>query len=484
MFTRRTMVIILTIIILFSGVQIVHAVETPSSGAIILEEIMGYLHHYHLDKPEVKKLVDGAIKGIIEVLDDPYTDYFSPEKLDDFERVMDSKLFGIGVELMPVGKYTIVTRVFPFSPAEEAGIMVGDVIVEVNGQDLGDLELTEIVKKIQGPIDTTVEITVERAGKGPINFELVRNDINIPTVNYNILKNNTGYIGISSFGSKTNVEFRKALNHLLAQGAKSLVIDLRDNGGGYFQSAVDIASCFLSPGSQVAVSMHAGNNTNTFVTSGEPLALGMNLAIVVNENTASASEVLAGALYEHGVAALVGTKTFGKSLVQVMIPLETGGALKITTHKLYLPSGLSLQGKGIVPNREVTIPGLQTISAYQVASGSEPQVEFDLEQKVVSVNGLKINYPFDPINQSAELYLPLRFTLEALGYNVKSKDGGIINIKGHGSKIDIKPGTGEKQVFMKNGISYICTGLLKKLGFDIKDNRSKIIICSNSQKGI
>lgn len=473
---RRVLLIILLVSLLLMGAQSTLAYDSPSEGAVVLEEIMDSLNQYHLEKPGVDELVNGAIKGMLDTVGDPFTEYFSAQELENFANSLEGNLFGIGVELRPGDPYPGVLRVIPLSPAEKAGIQPGDIIIAVDGADLKDLGFGKVIEKIRGPKGSLVKITVDRPGKGRVTFTVARGRINLPTVDYSLLDRQTGYIYIASFGSETAQEFKQALRDLSAQGMKSLVLDLRNNGGGYLQAAVDMVSKFLPPGSTVMSIVDKEGNRDTYVTSGNPVAAGIPVAIVVNENSASAAEVLAGALRDHGKAKLVGTQTYGKGVLQTVIPLVGGGALKVTTHRYYTPSGLSLDHSGLMPDRQVIIPELQVTAAWQVLNGGNWQVEFSTGDGIVRVNEREVEYTHMPLVEAGCLFLPLRFTLEAVGYRVESGEIGI-KISGYGDTLEVYPGSNkvrlndmekilEKPVKIIQGISYIPYHALKLLNLE------------------
>lgn len=486
---RYVLPVILAIILVFAGIQAAFAYDSISDGTLVLEEIMEYLTRYHLEEPEVDKLVNGAIKGMLDILGDPFTEYFSPEELEQFTRSLDGSLFGIGVELSPGVSYPGVLRVIPRSPAEKAGIKAGDLIVAVDGMDLKNLDLLEVVQKIRGPEGTSVKITVDRPGKGRINFIIIRKNVSIPTVEFRVFDSRVGYINVSFFGSKTADEFDKALHDLLSRGINCLVLDLRNNRGGYLQAAVDIASQFLPPGSPVVLTEDRKGNRKTYVTSGYPAALRMPVAVLVNNDTASAAEVLAGALRDHGLAMLVGGCTFGKGVLQTVIPLETGGALKVTTHRYFTPSGINLDGNGLIPDREILTPELQVAAALQVLKNNNIlELEFNIKDSKIRVNGQEIEYPFMPLVESGHLFLPLRLTLEALGYRVSPSEKGV-RISGFGDTMEVYPGSsnlrlnGEEKVLNRavlidRGVRYISYQALKLLTLEIERGSGKVYVRS------
>jgi len=484
---RRVLLIVLLISLLLSGVPAAGADDAAIEDLLLLEEMMGRLNQYHLDQPEPGQLMQGAINGMLGSMEDPYTEYFSPEELKEFANALDNDLFGIGVELRPGDYHPIVVRVIPSSPAKDAGIQAGDTIVAVDDASLKGLNFAEVVQIIRGPEGSKVKITVDRPGKGQKDFNVVRGHINIPTVDSSLLDDQTGYIYVGSFGSETANEFSSALGDLLAEDIKFLVLDLRNNGGGYLQAAVDMVSQFLSPGSAVVSIVDKDGNTDSYVTSGRPSATAVQTAIVVNESSASAAEVMAGAMRDHDRAVLVGTQTYGKGVMQTVIPLSNKGALKVTTHRYYTPSGTDLDGTGLIPDRRVLTPELQLVAAAQVLTGSNPLLEFALKDKIVRINNQEVEY-MGPMPQmkSESLFIPLRFSLEALGYEVFF-DLNCIRISGFGDTLEVYPDSGklilnkdEKElkdpVKTVEGVRYISLEALKLLKLNINTTPDNVSI--------
>lgn len=481
---RRVLLVILLTSLLLSSVQAANAYESPAEATFVLEEIMNRLNQYHLEKPGVDELVNGAIEGMLQTVGDPYTEYFSAEELNNFANSLDGDLFGIGVELRPGAHYPTVIKVIPFSPAEKAGIQAGDIVTSVDDLDLKDMKLSTVVEKIRGPQDSKVKIKVNRPGKGKMDFTVVRAKISLPTVDYSLLKKQTGYIYVSSFGSETVLEFENALDELFSQGIKSLILDLRNNGGGYLQTAVDMASAFLPSGSTVVSIEDKEGNKDEYFTSGSPKIKGIPVVIIVNENSASAAEVLAGALKDHGRAKLVGVQTYGKGILQTVIPLVDGGALKVTTHRYYTPAGKSLDIVGLTPDREVIVRQLQLAVAWQELNAQDYQLEFKMDEGIAHVNGIEVECPYMPVLDSDYMFLPLRYTLEALGYRVQFLDERI-KITGNGDTLEIYPGSNkarlnnmeknfERPVLVRQGISYIPSRALTLLHLDVRKGSDSV----------
>lgn len=489
--SRRVLLVIMTAILLLCCAHVSYAYESPALEQAelesqVLEEVMNYLYKYHLDRPGVDILVDGALDGMLRSIGDPYTEYFSNAELDNFTNSLDGNLFGIGVVLKPVIDSFTIENVVPGSPAEKSGIRAGDVIVAVDDLQLTRLDFEMAIDKIRGPLNSKVRLRIKRPGKGTMDFVITRGKIDLPTVEYSQLQGRVGYIVVSSFGEKTKEEFENAFGALMLNGINSLILDLRDNAGGYLQAAIELASEFLPAGSRVVSIVDREGNQNQYATGGVSFAGGLPLAVLVNENSASAAEVLAGALKDHERAKLIGVKTYGKGLLQTIIPLVNGGALKITTHRYFTPAGTSLDMMGLVPDRQVTLPELQLVAAWQELCGQDYRLEYVLSQKKAYINGIEAGCTANPVTVSGHMLVPLRFTLEALGYQVHSFDEGI-KIYGNNNIMEVYPGRSkvlfndaviamENPVQIWEGACYIPVGCLKLLDLDVKEEKDKICI--------
>jgi len=325
-------------------------------------QVRNALKTYYYEDVDENVLLEGAIAGMAASLNDPYTVYYTKEQMDkilEIPKKTEETYVGIGVSIIS-DENGLVTIVEPFygSPAYEAGIKQGDKIIAVNDEDVTALrDETAIVNMIKGPENTTVKVTVFRPSEGrSIDFELVRKKI---TYLYNlrseILDGNIGYIRIISFmDDKIDQEFKEQLNNFLKQNIKALVIDVRDNPGGYYNKVVKIIDRLLPDGNVIVYTEDRNKNVvKEFASDGAEL--GIPFAILVNENSASASEILAGAIKDHKKGVIVGTKTFGKGLVQDLKTLDDGSGIKITVSRYFTPSGVCIHGTGVEPDIEVKL---------------------------------------------------------------------------------------------------------------------------------
>lgn len=296
-------------------------------------------------------LVEGAIRGMVQSLEDPYSIYMNPAEFEDFMISVNGSFEGVGISLGSDEKTGAVIVISPIegTPAQKAGILPQDRIIKVDDVDMTGKSIDDVVRLLRGPKGTKVTLYIERPGiKNLLKFELVRDNIRLKTVAYEMLDKNIGYIKITSFDSYTSDEFNNAITELKKKGVKGLILDLRNNPGGSLYESVKVADRILGKGLVVYTEDRNKNKLEEYY-SGES-KLSIPLVVLVNENSASASEILAGAIQDYKAGILVGTKTFGKGSVQELEPFENGAGLKITIARYFIPSGRSIDGVGIQPN--------------------------------------------------------------------------------------------------------------------------------------
>lgn len=298
-------------------------------------------------------MLEGSIGGMADSLKDPYTVYFTKEQMKSFMETSEGSYVGIGVSVIADenGLLTLA-KVFDDSPAKNAGLLPGDKIIKVNDEDVTRIRDEDyIVNKIKGKEDTHVKMTLYRPSKsGPLEFDIVRKKIANINISSKEMPNNVGYIKLEMFDNEIASSFEKHLNKLLKSGIKSLVIDLRDNPGGDYGQVVKIADRLLPKGKIVYIEDKNGKQDTEYSDENE---LKMPIVLLVNGNSASASEVLSGAVKDYKKGKLIGSKTFGKGVVQTVIKLSDGSGLKVTIAKYFTPAGICIHGKGIQPDIEV-----------------------------------------------------------------------------------------------------------------------------------
>ena len=319
---------------------------------------------YFEDDDQAKQ--DGIIRGYMESLDDPYSVYYTAEEYASFMEDTEGEYVGVGIQVSQDvdTKVITITKVFD-GPAQEAGIEANDVITEVNGEDITAQDIDTVVDKIRGEEGTEVTITVYRSSDAKDHeYTMPRQKVENPTVEYEMLDNNIGYIQISSFYEVTGDQYIAAVEDLNSQGMEGLIVDLRDNGGGLLDIAVDMLDYMLPEGKIVYTEDKDGNVTSEY-TSDEEHQFTKPLVLLVNGYSASASEIFSGAIKDYGIGTLVGETTYGKGIVQRMFPLDDGSAIKLTIAKYFTPNGNDIHKVGIEPDVEVELD----VEAYRESKG-------------------------------------------------------------------------------------------------------------------
>ncbi len=313
-------------------------------------------HYIDPNKLEVTPMLYGATSGLVRSLGDQYTVFMTPPENDDFRLALDGRLQGIGAELTMRDENVVVVAPLKGSPAALAGLLPEDIIIKVDDVDIIGETLSDVVQKIRGKKGTTITLTIVREGElEPIALEIRRDDITIPSTESEILETATGSIGlitINQFGESTTREVEKEMQEFKGKDLKGIVIDLRYNGGGYLEKAVELTSMFLQQGKVVSVVRRNGEPDNHYVT-GRPIDPNIPLVVLINEGSASASEILAGALQDHGRATIIGKTSFGKGTVQEVYELPGGSSIRITTATWITPNGRDLGKQGVDPDIEV-----------------------------------------------------------------------------------------------------------------------------------
>ena len=331
------------------------------------------------DKIDEEKLKDGAIKGYVEGLGDKYTEYISKDEMKKFTENINGSFMGIGIYMIAdesTGKI-IVHHPISDSPAYKAGIKAGDVIVSVDGVEYGYDELNTIADHIKGEAGTKVKLVIERDGKN-IDFEIERAKIETNPITSKILEKDIGYLNLPSFDKDVSKKLKEKIDDLTAKGAKSLILDLRNNGGGMVDECEEITDLFLDKDKTIMTTKDKKGNVQKSVTKNKK-TYDLPLVILVNENTASASEILTGALKDNNRIKVIGTKTYGKGVIQSVFNLSDGSGLKITTAEYFTPNGIEINKKGITPDIEVKLPDTVK-SVYAVEEKDDTQLKKAIEE--------------------------------------------------------------------------------------------------------
>ncbi len=312
----------------------------------------------YVDKPDDAKLVESAINGMLSGLD-PHSSYMDPKSFRDMQVQTRGEFGGLGIEVTMEDGLVKVVAPIDDTPAAKAGIMANDIITELDGEAVQGLTLNQAVDKMRGPVNTKIKLTIMRKGADkPIEVTIVRDIIRVKSVRSHPEGDDVGYIRVTQFNEQTTDGLKQAINDLDSQlGAdkiKGFVLDLRNNPGGLLDQAISVSDTFLDKGEIVSTRGRNPEETQRFNARPGDLIKGKPLIVLINGGSASASEIVAGALQDHKRATLIGTRSFGKGSVQTIIPLGAGnGALRLTTARYYTPSGRSIQAKGITPDIEV-----------------------------------------------------------------------------------------------------------------------------------
>jgi carboxyl-terminal processing protease len=312
----------------------------------------------YVEKPDDAKLVEGAINGMITSLD-PHSRYMNDSAWKEMQETTHGEFGGLGIEVTMEDGLIKVVAPMDDTPASKAGILSGDLVTQIDDDAVQGLTLEQAVNKMKGPINTKTKLTIIRKGKDePIVVSIVRETIRVKPVSYHVDGGNIGYVRISSFNEQTTDELKSAISDIAKQvpsdSLAGYVVDLRNNPGGLLDQAVSVSSAFMARGEVVSTRGRTPEETQRFTAKGGDLIKGKPLVVLINGGSASASEIVAGALHDHKRATLIGTRSFGKGSVQTIIPLGAGnGALALTTARYFTPSGRSIQAKGVAPDIEV-----------------------------------------------------------------------------------------------------------------------------------
>lgn len=344
------------------------------------------IHTEYVNQPvDDTKLMEGAINGMMQSLGDPHSTYLDPKTFQEWNTQLSGTYGGIGAYVDTKGSWLTVTSLIPDSPAQKAGLKAGDQIVGVDGQNMTGIDPETVRQKVIGPVGTTVHLSIQRSGQSaPLQIDIVRAQIIIPSAAGKMLGNNIAYVQVTTFGENTTKELTSTLATLMAQHPKGLILDLRDNGGGYTDVAVQVVSQFVDHGAVYYEQNRDGTKKEYDVIPGG-LATNIPMVVLMNANTASSSEITAGALQDYGRAKLVGTVSYGKGSVQNITPLSNNeGAAHITIAHWLTPHGTLIDNKGLTPDVFVQI------TADDVNAGRDPQLDAAVQTLMNMINGQPI----------------------------------------------------------------------------------------------
>lgn len=319
-----------------------------------VEEVYSKLKADFDGELDATKLEDGLREGLVKAAGDPYTEFLDKEASKEFQENLTGSFEGIGAELAKKDELIVIVSPISGFPAEKAGLKANDAIVDINGESAVDLSIIQAVEKIRGPKGTEVKLGVIRDGKR-LDFKITRDTISIPSVKTEKVDGNIGIIKVSRFSEDTAGLLKSAAKKFKDENVKGIILDLRGNPGGLLDASVDVASVWLVKGQTVLQEKRGEEVIKTYFAEGDPILNGVKTVVLIDEGSASASEIVAGALSDHGAATLLGTKSFGKGSVQEVNELDFGGILKVTVARWYTPDGINIDKDGIKPDKKVEL---------------------------------------------------------------------------------------------------------------------------------
>lgn len=361
--------------------------EQSTAGRALMQ-VYGALRSNYLEDVDEEKVLEGAIQGMLEALDDPYTSYTTPERAARSRQDLSGEFEGIGAVLQPRNRQDStmveIINVYRDGPAWNAGVQRGDVFVEIDGENVEAEPIDEIVNRVRGPRGTVVELGMRRPGEDElVYFEIERDRIEIVSVESSMLPDNVGYITINTFGNqRVSEQLNEQLGALRAEGATSLVLDLRDNPGGLLPQGIMVADTFLDEGD---ILYHRARGVTQRYASADPdTFFDLPMVVLVNNNSASASEIVAGALQDNGRALVVGEETFGKGVGQSVMQLNNGGQLTLLSFEWLTPSRRSINQQGVLPDVKAIDTRFPNVISLE-GGGADPgaEIEFVVDGEVV-----------------------------------------------------------------------------------------------------
>lgn len=350
-----------------------HATETYEELKTF-SEVLTQVQKSYVDETKAKDLVQGAIRGMLSTLD-PHSAYMTPEMYKEMQVETKGEFGGVGIQIGVKENRLAVIAPIEGTPAYRAGVKSGDFITKVNDETTKDLTLMDAVQKMRGPKGSKVNLTIQREGTpDPLQFTLVRDTIKIESVKSKVL-DNIGYVRLTQFQESTGRDLSKVLKQFKEQKLQSTILDLRNNPGGLLTASVEVSEQFLPGGKLVVYTKGRESKKDEWIAKGKDQMDDSPMIILINEGSASASEIVAGALQDYGRAVIVGTTSFGKGSVQTILPLGDGSGLRLTTAKYYTPKGRSIQSTGITPDIVVKLPAPTTVAKVGETKSGEKDGE-------------------------------------------------------------------------------------------------------------
>lgn len=454
----------------------------PVSGASAAEdlqtqqvrEIIGKLHVSGVTE---EALAGQSIKQMIEGLQDPYTVFFSQEEYGEFSSSLENNYVGMGARIGIDDKGVYLSEIFAGSAAEIAGLKRDDYVRAVNGEPASTTSIDEVRNKIIGPEGSKVKVTVERDGK-ELTVEITRKGVNVPEVYSKSFTNGVGYIQITDFSSDADEDFDKQLTALQAKGLKSLILDVRNNPGGLVETAQNIAKHFVKDGVLIHTKDRDGVDEPVLIEGGTTLSI--PVYVLANEYSASASEVLSGALQDYNAAKVIGMQTYGKGSVQQLFQLENNSALKVTIEEYLTPNKRKVNKVGITPDMKVDGPAAQLITALHTAGISD--IEVGISKHNVTFNGIEVGNGFGSFHENGKLFATTRGLAAIVGASITWNEANRTVDISDGKQTYAIPVQADKLI-IENGVSYVNVDLFDDYFPQLKVNEQGENVSIRAVKG-
>lgn len=448
---RALYVLVLAVIAALLLAPLVVWAETATSDADTLrQEVIDLITKHHVSGVKRGALTMDDPAAIVASLEDPYSELFNPQQWKDFMNMLENNYVGIGVRIGLDDHGVYINEVFADTPALEAGLQAGDYIVAVDGKDAQGKSTDKLVTEITGEEGTTVTVTIER-GSEQFDVTIARKEIHLPALSSHLFSNGTGYIRITSFSSDVDELFAEQLDEMTSGGLNALIVDMRNNPGGLLDSAGNIAKRFIKDGSLIYSRDRSGKET-PYPVKGDKV-VSVPLIVLVNGNSASASEVLAGALQDYGLATLIGNQTYGKGSVQSLFQLSGGSVLKLTVQEYLTPLKRPVNHVGLAPDVEVLGHTAQFITALQ--RSGDIDIRLELGQRALNINGLALNESFAVLRDNGKTYVPARVLAAIVDGEIAwDPQARSVVIAGDGGSQASFP-MGSEGVYIEDGVSFL-----------------------------
>lgn len=449
---KRRLVVAAASLLLAAGIAVPASAEEAALEQ--LNEVYRLIDQYHYSDVSGEVLRDAAIRGMLDALEDPHTQYYDEEEWKELQDSFEKNYVGIGIQFIELEEGLQILKVYEHSAAAGAGLKPGDLIVGVAGKSLKTHSFEQIRDDLYGPEGSSVMLEVVKAGeKKSREVTITRKPFHIPSVEYGRLDGGAGYIFINSFSSDTAKLVGEAIDAFQkSPKVTALILDLRNNPGGYLDAVAEVAEYVIDSGTLLYMEDSSGRRQAVVIESEK--AVDWPLILLVNHYSASASEILAGAVQDWERGIVIGERTYGKGSVQKLIPLQTGGGLRLTVEQYFTPDGSKVEGIGIQPDREVLTPFAQIVAALREANIEKIRAELKPYETVV--NGIPFDFVVPVLREGNGVYIQARTLAEAMGGKVTwQKKTSTVTVTGLGITAEFDAAKG---LLLKDGVSYIEIG--------------------------